>query len=363
MLIERFGVWLLDLPLREAFAAAHGTTSSRELAVVRVETDVGHGWGECSALPEPTYTAEYAAGAYDVLIERLSPLLLGQRLIAPDALDLSAVGGHPMAVAAVEMALLDVDCRARSYSLAEHLGTTRRSVPTGAAIGLDTVEGVARRAADLAEQGFGRAKLKIQPGHDRAVVAAVQAVAPSLEVQVDANGSYGPGDVALLTELAAAGVTAIEQPFAVDDVDSAAALVAAVSVPVVADEAVTTAADLERLHSLGALSGVSIKPARVGGIRSAVQLLDRCVAAGLPATAGGMVESALGRHALAAVAALDGFTLTGDVSPAGRWLAADPWPDLTLTADGVRVPTSPGIAPDPDLDVLAAHTIRAATVS
>lgn len=248
-----------------------------------------------------------------MLVERLAPLLLGQRLVAPDALDLTTVGGQPMAKAAVEMALLDADCRARSCSLAEHIGATRTSVPAGAAIGLGPVENVASRAAALAEEGFGRAKLKIQPGHDLAVVAAVRAAAPSLEVQVDANGSYGPGDVALLTKLAASGVTAIEQPFAVDDVDSAAALVAAVSAPVVADEAVATSADVERLQSLGALSGVSIKPARVGGIRSAIQLLDRCVAAGLPATAGGMVESALGRHALAAVAALDGFTLTGDV--------------------------------------------------
>lgn len=363
MLVERIEVWLLDLPLREAFAAAHGTTSSRELAVVRVETDVGHGWGECSALPEPTYTAEYAAGAYQVLVERLAPLLLGQRLVAPEAFDLAAVGGQPMAKAAVEMALIDVDCRMRSISLADHLGATHASVPAGAAVGLGPVEAVAARAAALAAEGFGRVKLKIQPGHDLAVVAAVRAAAPSLEVQVDANGSYGPDDMALLAELASAGVTAIEQPFAVDDVDSAAALVGAAGVPVVADEAIATAADVDRLHSLGALSGVSIKPPRVGGIRSAIQLLGRCVAAGLPAAAGGMVESALGRHALAAVAALDGFTLTGDVSPAGRWLAADPWPDLTMTTNGISVPASPGVAPDPDPDILASHTIRSAAIS
>ena len=125
----------------------------------------------------------------------------------------------------------------------------------------------------------------------------------------------------------------------------------------VADEAASSATDVDRLHALGAVSGVSIKPPRVGGIRAATTMLGRCVTAGLPATAGGMVEAGLGRHALAAVAALDGFTLTGDVSPAGRWLAADPWPDLTLAAGGIVVPRTPGVAPDPDLDVLAAHTV------
>lgn len=373
MLVERIEVWLLDLPLREPFAAAHGTTMSRDLVVVRVDTDAGHGWGECSALPEPTYTDEYAAGAFTVLVERLGPLLVGQRLGEAGGAEepigdsvteaLSVVSGHPMAKAALEMAVLDISCRAADVSLAERLGATKRSVPAGAAIGLGAVQAAADRAAALWEDGFGRVKLKIEPDHDLAVVDAVQLACPAIDVQVDANGSYGPADLDLLVELAATGVTAIEQPFGIDDVASAIALVEAVPVPVVADEGAPSGAEVDRLVSLGALSGVSIKPARLGGIGAAVDVLERCTAAGLAATAGGMVEAGLGRHSLAAVAALDGFELTGDVSPAGRWLAADPWPDLTLTADGIAVPQTPGVAPDPDLRTLAAHSVRFAAVT
>jgi O-succinylbenzoate synthase len=305
-----------------------------------------------------------------MLSERLAPLLVGRRLgfpgarptataTAESALDaLTAVDEQPMAKAALEMAVLDAGCRADAISLAAHLGATRRTVPAGAAVGLGSIGSIAERVAALARDGFGRVKLKIEPGHDLLAVASVREACPSMEVQVDANGSYGPGDLGVLTELAAAGVTAIEQPFPVDDVDSAAALVTAVSVPVIADEGAPSAAEASRLAALGALSGVSIKPPRLGGIGAALDVLDRCVDAGLAATAGGMVEGGLGRHALAAVAAVDGFDLTGDVSPAGRWLAANPWPDLTLTAAGITVPDTPGVAPDPDLDELAAQTIR-----
>jgi O-succinylbenzoate synthase len=119
-------------------------------------------------------------------------------------------------------------------------------------------------------------------------------------------------------------------------------------VPVIADEAVATQADAETLLSMGAMTGLSIKPARVGGLVAALSLHRFCLAAGLAATAGGMLETGLGRHALAALAALPGFTVTGDLSPAGRWLAADPWPDLTMTAGRIDVPAGPGVAPEPD---------------
>ncbi len=362
MFIERIAVWLLDLPLREPFTTAHGTTTSRELVIVRIDADDGHGWGECSALPDATYSGEHAAGAFRILVDQLAPRLVGHRLEddpAPASLSLlSEVDGQPMAKAAAEMAVLDIECRAASIPLAERLGATRHTVAAGAAIGLAEPARVAERASALADEGFRRVKLKIEPGHDLAAVTAVRTAVPSIEVQVDGNGSYGPDAVDLLAALADGGVSAIEQPFPASDLDSAVSLVAAVDVPVVADEAAASIDDVARLHSLGALSGVSIKPPRVGGIGAAVEMLGHCVTSGLSATAGGMVECGLGRHALAAVAALDGFTLTGDLSPARRWLAADPWPDLTLGADGIAVPGSPGVTPDPDPDVLVAHTVR-----
>lgn len=51
------------LPLRTPLRAADGTESVRDLVLVRVILGDGtSGWGECSALARPTYTAEHTAG-------------------------------------------------------------------------------------------------------------------------------------------------------------------------------------------------------------------------------------------------------------------------------------------------------------
>ena len=50
---------------------------------------------------------------------------------------------------------------------------------------------------------------------------------------------------------------------------------------------------------------------------------DACVRGGVAALAGGMLETGVGRAALLAVAALPGFTLTGDCSASERFFGAD----------------------------------------
>ena len=364
MLIERIEVRLLDLPLIEPFVAAHGSTLSREIVVVRIDGGDSRGWGECSALPEPTYTDEFAAGAFDILEEELAPRLLGHRLAAAAIQSrLAMVGANPMAKAALEMAVLDIELKAADQSLASWLGVDVDRVRAGAAIGLGSPTETADRAEALEAEGFSRVKLKIMPGHDAEVATAVLDRLPNLEVQLDGNGSYGSEHLDQLAELSQSGVTAIEQPFAPDAVTLAAHLCERSSVPIVADEAAASKAAVEGLRSARAVGGVSIKPPRLGGILAARDLHDACVEWELTATAGGMVECGLGRHALAAVSALPGFSLTGDLSPAGRWLAADPWPDLTMADGYIEVPGGPGIAPDPDDELLDRHTVKACVLT
>lgn len=374
MLIERVEVRLLSLPMREAFGAAHGTVQRREITVLRVVTDEGHGWGECAALTEATYSDEHAAAAFDVLAGTLLPRLVGHRLDAVAALArLADVPGHPMAKAAVEMALLDVALRSSSRSLASWLADDDAAGPTvagppatvaaGAVVGLGSPSEVADRVSALAGEGFGRVKIKIMPGHDREVAAAVRACCPDLDLHADANGSYQAADLPLLASLGDQGLGALEQPFPSGRPGWAAELVAATTgsgLMVVADEAAVDIAAVQELHHRRALRGVAVKPSRLGGLAAARDLHRWCREAGLALTAGGMVETGLGRHALAALATLPGFTVTGDVSPAGRWLAADPWPDLVMAAGRIEVPATPGVAPDPDPDVLVHHTLRRA---
>src|SRR6476646_6346747 len=103
------------MPLRRPFRTSFGTQTSRDILLVRVEGVADGaatiGWGECVAMDEPRYSAEYVAGAAGV-----APLL-------------AVFEGHPMAKAALEMAVLDAELRVADRSFAEHLGAVRDRVP------------------------------------------------------------------------------------------------------------------------------------------------------------------------------------------------------------------------------------------
>ena len=343
---------LLRLPTKAALAAAHGvaTEGFRMLTVVGLHHDndlsTTAGWGECSALNEPGYTPEWAEGAFDLL---RSGRPFGRTT-------------DPMATAAIEMAMLDAELKADGESLADRLGTTGQTATAGAAVGLGPLPGVLDQVEALAAAGYSRVKLKIAPGKIVVPVEAVRSSFPELDLHVDANGSLRPDDIPSLLRLRDLGVTVIEQPFPIDDHHSPSRLVAETDIAVAADEAVTTADAVHHLAADRAASAIVIKPPRLGGLRATLAMLDLADTLDMPASLGGMLESGLGRHALAALAPLPGFTITGDLSRAKRWLVEDPFPDIKLRKGKIEAPTRPGIAGDPARTRLERYTVRSAIV-
>lgn len=354
--IERVEVRMLSLPTRRSLSSAHDEQppTDRQLVVVGLENSDGvMGWGECSALNAPTYSAEWAADSF----ERLAAWASGGT--RPDLI------GTPMTYAATEMALTDLSLRSSGQSLAEAIGASNATVRAGATIGLSSVPDAVVTARRLVEAGYRKLKVKIDPSqvdtvaHELTHLFENRADDP-VEVHVDANGSLAEEHLMALLGLTWHGVSAIEQPFPVDRPDLATELLLGSEALVIADEAVATTADAQALLDVGALTGIAIKPPRLGGLTAAIEVLDWCRSNHIGASVGGMLECGLGRHALAAVGALDGFTITGDLSPASQWLAADPWPDIEMVGPDIIVPTTPGVAPLPDNDLLDRLTLQRA---
>ena len=70
-----------------------------------------------------------------------------------------------------------------------------------------------------------------------------------------------------------------------------------------------------------------------------------------------MVETGIGRAANAALAALPGFTLPGDISASTRFYARDIVTEPITVVDGhVAVPTGPGLGFELDHDFLDSVT-------
>jgi O-succinylbenzoate synthase len=102
---------------------------------------------------------------------------------------------------------------------------------------------------------------------------------------------------------------------------------------------------------------INIKAGRVGGYLNARKVHDLCQANGIPVWCGGMVETGLGRAANAALAALPGFTLPGDISASDRFYDQDITEPFVLEDGEIAVPTGPGIGVEPIQDVLDRFTV------
>lgn len=352
----------IQLPLVTPFQTSFGTWTGRDVLLVRVVAGGTEGWGECVAGAEPLYSSEYTAACEDVTRAHLLPRLFahGVRHGADVAAALAEVQGHRMAKAAVEAAVLDAELRAAGVSLAAHLGATRDRVPVGVSIGiLPTIDDLVETAGHHLAEGYARIKVKIKPGWDIEPVRALrEAHGPDFGLQVDANAAYLPADTDHLRRLDEFDLLLIEQPFPeerlVDNVD----LVAAIRTPVCLDETIVNEAVAVDAIRLGATSIINIKPGRVGGHLAGKAIHDHCIAAGIPAWHGGMLETGIGRAANLALAALPGFTLPGDISAASRYWHTDIVTEpATLEADGtIRVPQGPGTGVSVDTDVLDAVT-------
>jgi O-succinylbenzoate synthase len=341
----------IRLPLIQPFRTARGTTTHKVALLVHVISDDASGWGEVGAETTPTYAPDTLDTARLVLRDELIP-----RVFAGAPLD--DVRGHHAARAALTTALLDARLRAEGVSLAAHLGATRAHVPAGVAIGRAERDRVVASAAAYVELGYRSLKLKIEPGHDVGVVAAVRAeVGPDVTLQIDANGSYTLADADRLTALDPLNIACFEQALAPDALVDHARLAAKLQTPLGLDETITSTRIAADALDLNACEIISIKTGLVGGLDAARATHDVCVEAGAAARAGGMLETGIGRAALLALASLPGFTMTGDVSASSRYFAHDLTEPFELEGGRLAVPTGPGIGVSPLPEMLARATI------
>ena len=347
------------LPLVAPFRTSFGTQTAREVLLVHVLTPDGEGWGECVALAEPVYSAEYVAGARAVIAGHLAPrLLAAQDLTATSvATVLAPVKGHRMAKAALETAVLDAELRACGMSLATYLGATRTRVPAGVSVGImDSIPALLDAVERYLADGYLRVKLKIEPGWDVEPVRAVRERWPDVLLQVDANTAYTVRDAAHLARLDDYDLLLVEQPLAEDDVAGHATLARLIRTPVCLDESIESAADAADTIARGATAIVNVKPGRVGGYLEARRIAAVCAAHGVPVWCGGMLETGIGRAANVALAALPEFTLPGDTSASDRYYRTDLTEPFVLRDGHLDVPAGPGIGVDPLPDVLAEVT-------
>jgi O-succinylbenzoate synthase len=353
---------VLHMPLVSPFTTSFGTETVREVIIVTAETPDGRGWGEVVTQSEPSYSSEYTQGAWDVLTRFLAPALLARRTVAPEEVAgaLHHVVGHRMAKAGLELAVIDAALRAENRSVGEYLGAEKDRVPSGVSVGIQSdPRALVAAVGGYLDEGYVRIKIKIKPGRDIDDTAAVRAAFGGIPLQVDANSAYTLQDADTLAELDRFDLLLIEQPLQEDDLVDHATLAKRLSTPVCLDESIVSDKAAADALALGSAAIINVKAGRVGGYLEAVAIHDRALAAGVPVWCGGMLETGIGRAANAALAALPGFTLPGDISASARFYTRDIVTEPAVIEDGhVRVPTGAGLGVEIDEAALEEFTVR-----
>lgn len=307
MKITRIDTTPINVPIHKdkVTLGAKGYHASSPFLIVEVCTDEGiTGLGEVSCTP--LWSGEDQVSAAHFIADVLGPVLIGEdpldrsRLVA--RMD-TTLANNPFTKAAIEMALWDIAGKAVGLPLYRLLGgAVRETVRTKYSVsGLEPA-----KAAELAvwalEQGFTAMKVKvgIEPEGDLARVRAVRAaIGPDVLLGVDANGGWDAATaVRLLPALAEAGIAFIEQPAPEGDPRWLARVRAAATVPVVADESLSTATDALALIANDAADVFSIYVGMGGGIGEAVKVATVAGAARLHCTIGSNLELGIAQAAM-----------------------------------------------------------------
>ena len=318
----------LALTPEHPFRIARSEHTRYDHWLVRLEHEGDSGSGEAAPSRRYGETAATVKAALDELLP-----LLGDDPYALEPIEARMNGllwQNASAKAAVSMALHDLLGRRHRLPLYRWLGLDLARVPpTSFTIGIDTPEAMRARVAEAERYPILKIKLGFEGDVD--VLETIRGLTAK-PIRVDANeGWTRAGALSRLPRLEELGVELLEQPVPAADLDGLAAVSAATSIPVVADESCRTSADLAPLQ--GVVDVVNVKLAKCGSIREAVRTMEAARALHFGVFLGCMVESSLGIAAAAHLSPLaDHVDLDGHLL-----LADDPFTGLSFE-DGRVLP-------------------------
>jgi o-succinylbenzoate synthase len=353
----------LAMRLTTPFETSFAVMQQRRIILVEIETDDGSGWGEVTAGEGPFYNPECTDTSWLILRDFLSPRLLGRTFEDSESVTraMAPVRGHEMTKAAIESAVWDILAHEQGMPLASLLGGTKREIACGVSLGIyaETSVLLDRIERELSA-GYQRIKLKIRPGKDVAVVAAVRERYPDIALTVDANSAYTLTDIALLKQLDEFNLTYIEQPLEWNEIYQHAALQRQLKTPICLDECIHNLRDVQAAVQLGACKVINVKLGRVSGHGEARRIQQYCHERQIPVWCGGMLESGVGRAHNVAMSSLPGFSLPGDVSASQRYWEQDVIiPNVEVSSHGtIRIPDAAGIGFAVDRQFVEALTTR-----
>lgn len=352
MRIRKAHLEVLWVPFAETVVTAAHRWDGRQIGLVRLVCDDDlEGIGEVS-----TERPEGITGSTHSLDGLLGLDPTDEAALEPRLHQLDDMPGMGRALrSAVESAVVDLLARSRGLSIASWL---RADHDADVLVnGLVALEGPAQAATDAAGLvAAGLRCLKVKGGGEslsatvQRIEAVRAAVGPGVGLRLDLNGSLAPEPAAALLEaLASFDLEYVEQPIGVGHGPAAMATLRRGSpVAIAADESIDGLQAARESIAADAVDVIVVKPARVGGLRSARQIVDLAESAGIATTVSTLFETGVGiAGSLQLAATVPGRRAHG-LGTAGL-LASDLLREpLRLTDGRMALPLEPGLGVEVD---------------
>ncbi len=285
--IESVETRVIRVPLSRPWGPDVRDLGVVEVRVTRDDGATGHGF---------SWTPSIGATAVDALLrDDLAPWLVGRSADPADwqlawehVHEAGGGGVTTIALAGIDLALWDLDLRARGLSLAAALGRRHESLPAyGSGVNLHySLDELVAQAARWRDAGYGGVKIKVGKAdlaEDVDRVAAVrETIGPGIRLMIDANQRWDLAQAVLsVGALARFGLDWVEEPLRSDDTRGYRALRASIDVPVALGENAHTVHRFRDLVDAEAIDVLQPNVVRVGGITPFLTIAELARESGL----------------------------------------------------------------------------------
>jgi L-alanine-DL-glutamate epimerase-like enolase superfamily enzyme len=335
--VSEVNVALKRLNLRHTWTTTMSSSSYRDTVNVRYTRGGITGYGEGAPI---TRYQELPAEAKQAIEANLGPISEGDpRIFTSFLADIrTRLGDHQRAaMAAVDIAVMDWVCKSWNIPVYAYFGLDPAATPvTTFSIGIDTPEITRQKTIEAAD--YPVLKVKVGLKTDEETIAAVRSVTQK-PLRVDANEGWTDKEEAVrkINWLETQGVEFIEQPMPAHMLEETKYVRSKVHLPIMADEACTSARDIPKLKE--AYDGINVKLDKAGGIVEARRWIGMARALDMKVMLGCMISSSCSCTAAAQLsplvdyADLDGFLL----------ISNDPFTGVTVEKGKIILPTGPGL--------------------
>lgn len=322
------------IELKDVFTLSHSTRATTPAVIIEIEHDGIIGYGEASL---PPYLPENQKS----VIEFLKKVNI-KSFNNPEEIDeiLSYINklsdGDRAAKASLDIAMHDLVGKMKGLPLYDLINIKlNNEIYSSYTIGISNEEKIDKKMREGSKYKF--LKIKLGTKDDTKIIERINSLTDK-PLYVDVNQGWSDVYLALdmIEWLAEKNVVLIEQPLPKQFVNESKWLNERSPIPIIADEAVQTADDLESIKDF--YSGINVKLMKCGGIQPAKLMIEKAKNLGLKIMLGCMTETSCAITAASHLASLaDWIDLDG-----AELISNDPFSGMKIVDGRLQIPNLPG---------------------